>query len=81
MKTRYGLLEIRTPDGTLAYSGKPDADLIADAFKEEHPQIQQELMNWLRRADVLGSGWHFVSVNAPILAPRVVPSGMGGLRV
>ena len=80
MKNRYGLLEIRTPDGTLAYSGKPDADAIAEAFADEHPQIQTELMNWLRRADIFGSGWHFVGVNSKQLAPLVKPGG-GGLRV
>ena len=79
LRTPCGQLVLFNPEGVECYRGKPDADAIVEHFQEEHPLVQQELLNWLRRADVLGSGFHFKPVNNRQLAPNAKPAG--GLRV
>ena len=56
-----------------------DAYTVEQHFKDEHPAIVQELLNWLRRADVLGSGFYFKPVNSMQLAPNAKPAG--GMRL
>ena len=70
-----------TPDGTEFYRGRPDGDAVAAALTEaeEHPQIIHEVIQWLRRADVLGSGFLFKPVNSMQLAPLAKPAG--GMRL
>lgn len=80
LRTPCGQLVLFNPEGVECYRGKPDADDIVEHFKDEHPAIQMELLHWLRRADVLGSGFVFKPVNNRQLAPLVKP-GNGGLRV
>ena len=80
LRTANGQLVLFNPEGVECYRGKPDADAVAEAFKEEHPAIVQELLNWLRRSDVLGSGFHFKPVNSRQLAPLVKPQSKS-LRV
>ena len=79
LRAANGQLVLFNPEGVECYRGKPDADAIVEHFKDEHPLVQQELLNWLRRADVLSSGFHFKPVNSRQLAPSAKPAG--GLRV
>ena len=79
LRTANGQLVLFNPEGVECYRGKPDAYTVEQHFKDEHPAIVQELLNWLRRADVLGSGFYFKPVNSKQLAPNAKPAG--GLRV
>ena len=80
LRTANGQLVLFNPEGVECYRGSPDPDAVAAAFSEEHPAIIQEVVNWLRRADVFGSGFYFKPVNSRQLAPLVKP-GTGILRV
>ena len=80
LRTPSGQLVIYTPDGTECYRGPATSQAILEAFKEEDERIQLELLNWLRKADVLGSGFLFQPINIKQLAPKVIPRN-GGLRV
>lgn len=71
MRLRTGELQIRAQDDSVVYQGKPCPDAIQAAFKEEHEQVRYAIHNWLRNSDVFGSGWHFVPVNAPQMAPHI----------
>lgn len=73
MKTRGGVLEIRTGDGTLAYRGEPDSNLIDQNFAEEQPLIRDGIMRWLRSVGVFGSQWNSFPINCRQLAPTAKP--------
>lgn len=74
LRTANGQLVLFNPQGVECYRGKPTADAVAAAFVEEHPAIVQELVHWLRRSDVLGSGFHFKPVNSKQMAPNAKPA-------
>jgi len=79
LRTANGQLVLFNPEGVECYRGKPTAEAVEAAFADEHPLVQQELINWLRRADVFGSGFHFKPVNSMQLAPKAKPAG--GMRL
>jgi len=81
MRTQDGKLSICLPDGEEIYRGKPDADLVAEHFKDEHELIRYALHNTLMRAGVFGSGWFFVPMNSKQIIPKVIPTGSGSLRL
>ena len=79
LRTANGQLVLFNPEGVECYRGKPTVEAVEAAFAEEHPVIVQEILNWLRRADVFGSGFYFKPVNSMQLAPKAKPSG--GMRL
>ena len=80
IKTPTGQMVIYTPDNDECYRGPATSEAILEGFKDEHPLIIQELLNALRRADALGTGFLFQPVMVKQILPRVVPHS-GTLRV
>ena len=81
LKTPSGHLQIRTQDGTVAYHGKADPEAVQAAFAEEHLQARIAIQDWLRSADVFGSGWHSVPMMAPQTCVTMKPRGIGPGRL
>ena len=80
IKTPLGQMVIYTPDNDECYRGPATSEAIEEGFKDEHPLIIQELLNALKRADALGTGFLFQPINIKQIFPKVVPHS-GSLRV
>ena len=79
LRTANGQLVLTTPDGQEFYRGRPDPDAVLEALQDEDAQIQMEVLNWLRRSDVFGSGFIFKPINTRQLAPQA--KRVGGMRL
>lgn len=80
-RLRNGHLRLQTPEGVVFYEGVNQPDAIDKALADEHSAVRGAVHRWLTVAGIYGSSFNSFPINSPQLAPRVVPSGMGGLRV